>query len=601
MLLPLPRILQSCVVFLLAFGFYHPFTATAPLQGDSSDYAAAMQTLSCPHPPGAVPYLILGKLVSFLPLGSIVARTGILTTLCSALTLGFLWAISSILFTRFLAKFSVVSIVALAPYYWFQAIRPEVYPLSNLLSVVVWYLLVAYPKNFQALAATTVIAALAVTVHPVGALPAIALWLTMGGRLRNPRPLWLGVIPVLWLLGWGVLLYLPIRSSALALIPRTLSKAEPFKYYVLAQGYQSNVGFHLPTNLANFIGWLALNLPLTSMILALLGLVLALTKRQPLPLGAGWYTLAAVSPFLVYSIPDLHDYFVPVVIGLALIIGQTLNYGWSVVCPKLPSIPLRLLIGTLAAGAILLPIIVVDLEFAQPPHHFLNRAQDWKAWRMAEEFLYRLPAGARVYADWLSGTTLWYLATVEKAAEGLPVQLAKASKMSEWRETILQTRVKTYLTVRRPDVIVPLMLRPFGRFYVTTPESIELAPPGGWILREKPQLPHWSMWGLRSTELYRDSFIDVGFRWRDGHAESPSTVWLKLKSDAQIVTAQQSFTPAELTSGASWEWYWLYVPPDLAPGSYTLTLSAATDQGNDAWEEYELTAVRVCQLRLRGN
>ncbi len=107
---------------------------------DGGELIAAAVTGGIPHPPGYPTYLLLGKLFSWLPWGTLAWRFNLLSAVCAAVGLGF----TAATLRRHAPPHAVgAAVLALAatPLLWQQAIVTEVYTLNfAVLAALLWVL-----------------------------------------------------------------------------------------------------------------------------------------------------------------------------------------------------------------------------------------------------------------------------------------------------------------------------------------------------------------------------------------------------------------------------------------------------------------------------
>ena len=92
----------AILVFWLAI--YIRTLAPSLLLGDSAEFQTLAVTLGMTHPTGYPVYLLLGKLFTLLPVGTIPARVNLLSAVCGALALGLLYLLVIVLAGRRLAQ-----------------------------------------------------------------------------------------------------------------------------------------------------------------------------------------------------------------------------------------------------------------------------------------------------------------------------------------------------------------------------------------------------------------------------------------------------------------------------------------------------------------
>ena len=115
---------------------------------DGGELIAAAVTGGIPHPPGYPTYLLLGRLFSWLPWGTLAWRSNLLSAVCAAVGLGF----TAATLRRHAPPHAVgAAVLALAatPLLWQQAIVTEVYTLNfAVLAALLWVLEGEKPRPF---------------------------------------------------------------------------------------------------------------------------------------------------------------------------------------------------------------------------------------------------------------------------------------------------------------------------------------------------------------------------------------------------------------------------------------------------------------------
>ncbi len=85
--------LASAGVFLTTFAVYLRTLCPSVYVGDSGELIAAAYTLGIPHPPGYPIYCLVGKLFSYIPVGSIAYRLNIMSAFFASATCAMLYLI----------------------------------------------------------------------------------------------------------------------------------------------------------------------------------------------------------------------------------------------------------------------------------------------------------------------------------------------------------------------------------------------------------------------------------------------------------------------------------------------------------------------------
>jgi hypothetical protein len=107
---------------------------------DGGELITAAVTLGVPHPPGYPTYVLLGKLISLIPMGTVAYRFNLFSAVCVSLAAGFVTGI-----VREEGKetsaMAVGLCLAFAPLVWGQAVITEAYGLNLLMvALFVWAL-----------------------------------------------------------------------------------------------------------------------------------------------------------------------------------------------------------------------------------------------------------------------------------------------------------------------------------------------------------------------------------------------------------------------------------------------------------------------------
>ena len=115
---------------------------------DGGELMTAAATLGVPHPPGYPTYVVLGKLFSFLPIGTIAFRFNLFSAFCTAVAAGFVTATAVSLSASHTNRTNALPAAAaaglsfaFAPLVWSQATIAEVYGLNlAVLAILLWAL-----------------------------------------------------------------------------------------------------------------------------------------------------------------------------------------------------------------------------------------------------------------------------------------------------------------------------------------------------------------------------------------------------------------------------------------------------------------------------
>jgi hypothetical protein len=320
---------------------------------DSGELAAVAATLGIAHPPGYPLFTLVGHLFSWIPIGTVAFRIGLLSAAAGALTVVLIYAagrcLLGIIFparrraTLTLAPLAGALLFAFAQTPWSQAVVIEVYTLQAML-VMAFIAACAYAwrsrpravRHWPLLAFTF---GLALTNHLSSILlgPGLILFLAASLIARakaartSPAPQELR-IPWLRTLAMGLLplllyLYLPLRSRMGPLVawdfPDTFHR---FLVHVTARQYHGNLG-RTGVNLGELQRFLSEQLPQEAswvfVVLAAVGLFVLLWRSRTI----GLVTLLSAAGLLLYNtaypIHDISLYYVTplAIVGLWAAVG----------------------------------------------------------------------------------------------------------------------------------------------------------------------------------------------------------------------------------------------------------------------------------------
>ncbi|MCA9969691.1 MAG: DUF2723 domain-containing protein, partial [Anaerolineales bacterium] len=347
---------------------------------DGGELITAAVTLGVPHPPGYPTYVLLGKLVSFLPLGTVAWRFHLWSAVSTAAAAGLVTAIG--LQPRAgqkrpspLPAVAAGLLFACSAPVWQQALIAEVYALNLLVvAALLWALHAGKPPWLAGalfgLSLTThltsaLLLPLLLASTPPRAWPRLAAGLPLGlAPLLAPPLLARGPSPVVWgdpttLAGWWWLV-----SGRL--------------YHPNAFGLPLAA---LPARLAAWGAWLAPQLAWATLLLpAARDTHAAAVPRRWLAVTAVLYVVYAAG----YAQPDAYVLLLPAVLLLAMLLSPALR--------------------RLGPAALLLPLALLLINFSR-----MNLSRDAGIQPLAEPALQQAPPNAVVLTPGNATIfALWY-------------------------------------------------------------------------------------------------------------------------------------------------------------------------------------------------
>ena len=238
--------------FLLSFLVYVLTLCPTIFTGDNGELVTVAYTLGVPHSPGYPLYCLIGKLFTFIPIGTIASRVNLMSALFAALTVVTIYFIiiqfikiinpnaSSI--SRFLPAISASLIFAYSDTFWSQAVVAEVYTLWLFMVASAIFILIKWTqeKTDKLLYLFSFLYGVAVTAHQLTFMlaPAFSLMVLLYEPRIFARPKTIVFMFCLFLLGLALYLYIPIRAlSNPAINWNKIHDMESFLGYLLRKQY----------------------------------------------------------------------------------------------------------------------------------------------------------------------------------------------------------------------------------------------------------------------------------------------------------------------------------------------------------------------------
>jgi hypothetical protein len=227
---PRPSYGAAAIAGVLVLVLYLLTLAPTTAMWDTSEYITAAYTLGIPHPPGNPLFVLLGRVATLVPLGSVAVRVNFLAAMCSAGTAAVWFLVAERVladwFTARWARLTAATIAALlsatAFTVWNQSVVNEkVYTVSLAFFAVVSWLTVLWcddpdgPRADRILVLIAYLIGLGYANHPAGFLvgPAVAVAVLA----RRPRTVlrWKLILAALLALGLGLTPFAvePIRAA----------------------------------------------------------------------------------------------------------------------------------------------------------------------------------------------------------------------------------------------------------------------------------------------------------------------------------------------------------------------------------------------------
>ena len=227
---PRPSYGAAAIAGVLVLVLYLLTLAPTTAMWDTSEYITAAYTLGIPHPPGNPLFVLLGRVATLVPIGSVAVRVNLLAALCSAGSAA-VWflVVERVLASWFAARWARLTAAAVAALLgataftvWNQSVVNEkVYTVSLAFFAIVSWLTVLWCDDPDGRRADRILVLIAYLIglgyanHPAGFLvgPAVAVAVLV----RRPRILlrWKLILAAVLALGLGLTPFAvePIRAA----------------------------------------------------------------------------------------------------------------------------------------------------------------------------------------------------------------------------------------------------------------------------------------------------------------------------------------------------------------------------------------------------
>jgi hypothetical protein len=342
--------LACASVFLLFLAVYLTTLCKAVFWWDSGELIANIAVLGIPHRPGFPIYLLLGKLISFLPIWSFALRINFMSAVCASFSLAILYKV----FQKMACLFSpeaaghrrliqasglfFVLVLGFTYSFWIQAVRAEVYSLNALFFSLLFYLCMRYIEqgDLKLLYLLFFLLGLGLGNHHLSLLSTVpALGLLVMTSAYRPVTHWrrIPLYAIFLLLGFSIYLYLPLRAASnppLAWGKVNSIPSSAGSVFALESLRSFNLGFlsHIPANLEKLVALFSDQLTVPCFLLSLVGLLLILRKNRRLfafllvLIAGNCAAVLVMATDFIPTNPDLHGYLIYSIMALALAYGM---------------------------------------------------------------------------------------------------------------------------------------------------------------------------------------------------------------------------------------------------------------------------------------
>jgi tetratricopeptide (TPR) repeat protein len=323
------------VVSFIACGVY--LATLCPTIGwvDSGELTIVAHTLGIAHPSGYPLYTLLGRLFTLLPWGSLAWRLNLLSAVCAAVAAG----VVSLLCLR-VVEYGVNGgqgrerseegligwvagmvgglLMAFSLTLWSVAVVSEVYSLTLLLAAIILLLAVRAGEGSspRVLGMGAFLLGLAFGNHMIVFVVAIGVFAYLMLSPGRPSVRQIGPLVLLFLLGFSIQLYLPVRSATHPLMDWGAPRTWP-RYFYHATGGQYQVwmfsegGATFVARAKGFGRLVSQQMTPFLLWLPILGLYHMVRRSWRLGVLLASVAVVDVAYSLNYAIPDIEPYYLP--------------------------------------------------------------------------------------------------------------------------------------------------------------------------------------------------------------------------------------------------------------------------------------------------
>lgn len=377
--------------------------------GDGGELASCCYLLSIAHPTGYPLYTLIGKLFTFLPVGSIGYRVNFLSCFFSSLTTVILYKIlKNLLKNNFIIPVFSSLLFAFSPAIWYQSLLTEVYSLNIFFFSILIFIFIIWreKRNLRLLYIFTFLYGVSFSHYflVITYLP-VFLYILLKENKKIPNPLFLIFI---FMLGANIYTYIPVRSITDYPFARfnahTLSS---FLDFINAEGFKE-ISLDLERYkevFPNLIFYFLSQFSLFGVIVFLWGIYRV--RREDIFLSL--FLISSILINLFFSLPasfsfDIESFISPTYFLMSIGIALGLSYIFRKI-----------------AGRIFLGIFIIYFFLILPQRFsYLNHQKNILLYKCTEKILKKIPRNSILIAS--NSSTYFsflfiYLQNVEKIRE----------------------------------------------------------------------------------------------------------------------------------------------------------------------------------------
>lgn len=409
---------------LLAFLVYAATVAPGVYGLDSAELATGAHTLGIVHPTGYPLYLLLAKLFTLLPLGTVAYKVNLFSAVFGALTIGVVFVLIEEVSGKRWAAWLGTGMLAFSYNFWSMATVAEVYTLHTFFTALILILFQRWMKTEDRrwLPVIAFVTGLSLTNHvsSVLILPGFALFVLYRIGLRAL----LKQLPLLFfcgLIGLSFYLYLPVRAAANpamnyidAFYNVDLTKPTGLLWMISGQAYHFfSFGYDLNGyiyELGSFVNLLIRNMTGVGLMLGLAGFIFLVMKDRKFAWVSGTAFISNVFFFSGYAVADKSTMFLP----SYLIWSVWIAYGAVSLAVVLSSWKDYPLIRSAWPEPLFKTALAIVVGFSCILNwSWVDKSNAYEQEVFAKQVLSTVEPGALVIGQWSSAVVLEYYQQVE--------------------------------------------------------------------------------------------------------------------------------------------------------------------------------------------
>ncbi|MBN1317213.1 MAG: DUF2723 domain-containing protein [Anaerolineales bacterium] len=593
----IPR--ENTVLVVAVFAIYIATLGRTVGQADTFEFQVTAPRLGIVHPTGYPLYILLGKIFSWLPAGSIAFRINLLSAVCATVAAGLVYHILIKLLPETPRQIPMLAALALAlsPTFWSQAVEAEVYALNAMLVAIILWILTSLIMRSNSTARLipllflTLGLGLANHLTIVILMPAILLALLFS-RPKLEVKTWL-VALLLLLAGLALYLYLPIRWPSLN-EGHSMGMAQ-FVDWVFGGRFKGALDLTVwRTDLTRYtvIGRLVLDQwKWPGVALATVGMVWLIIRSRQFAaiLFVTW--LGYIFYGISYNVPDISVFIIPAHLIMALGIGcgagAAVHFAYNLLAERNKRNTFITAAGVTLFALVPLNLAILhwkDIDRSDP-----NPLEAWGRYVLSME----LDNGAAILADSEKIAPLYYLQRIEELRPDLEIMVLpdEAAYRTEL-ETRIAVGQSVYLARYLPGLEGIYHLSSTGPLVKVSTQPIKTLP----AMDERLDIPFGSivtLLGYRATDWqvsYTETFHITLFWTANAPVNGVYRVQLRLADeDGMVHWASQPAHPAgNAYPTSAWkageivpDAHQIEIPASLQTGFYQLQAALLLPFGDD--------------------